>query len=103
MPSSSLSRGVLSSTVGISSTPVIHRAIETRFVVADRGTDLTPITGSSPMTSSTAMSCGEHFDPLGSLREDQLQRAALALDAGNVIIIGYEATTAIAGRRAPGV
>jgi outer membrane protein assembly factor BamB len=91
VPSGQLSCGDISPTVGITSTPVIDPATGGIYVVANtwNGSAIQhKLFGLSLASGTLLPGSPAVVDPPGSTPRDQLQRAALALDAGKVII-GY--------------
>lgn len=94
VPSSQLPCGNIGPTVGITSTPVIDRATGRLFVVADTwdGSHASSIQhqlfGFNLADGSGVSGFPVVVDPPGSIPTDQLQRAALALNGGKVVI-GY--------------
>jgi polyvinyl alcohol dehydrogenase (cytochrome) len=91
VPSSQLPCGDISPTVGITSTPVIDPATDQVFVVADNliGSSIEHRLYAFNLSNGSAVS-GFPIDvePPGDVPADQLQRPALAIDNGQVII-GY--------------
>jgi outer membrane protein assembly factor BamB len=90
VPSSNLPCGDITPTVGITSTPVIDPSSGEIFVVDDQ---LTKTGGASHHlvgldAVTGAVTVDEKVDPTGSFPLYQLQRPALALDQGRVIV-GY--------------
>ncbi len=94
VPSGQLPCGDITPTVGITSTPVIDPVTQRVFVVADTwdGTHAASIAhrlyAFNLANGSSVAGFPVTVDPPGSTPAAQLQRAALALDAGNVVI-GY--------------
>jgi outer membrane protein assembly factor BamB len=89
VPSGDLPCGDISPTVGITSTPVVDASRNEIFVVADElvGTSVQHhLVGLSVTTG--AVQVDQVVDPPGSDAKAQLQRVALTLDAGRVVI-GY--------------
>jgi polyvinyl alcohol dehydrogenase (cytochrome) len=91
VPSSQLPCGDISPTVGITSTPVIDPATDRVFVVADTLNGSTiqhKLYGFNLSNGSSVARYPVDVEPPGDVPADQLQRPALALDNGQ-IIIGY--------------
>jgi outer membrane protein assembly factor BamB len=91
VPSSQLPCGDISPTVGITSTPVIDPTTDRVFAVADtlNGSSIQHELYAFNMSNGTALSgFPVDVEPPGDVPADQLQRPALALDNGR-IIIGY--------------
>jgi len=87
VPSTSLPCGNIRPTVGITSTPVIDGSRAEVFVVADEVAGTTISHHLIGLALSTgAVLLDQVVDPSGSLPAAQLQRAALALDGGSVLI-----------------
>lgn len=87
VPSGDLPCGDISPTVGITSTPVIDVSRSEVFVVADEvaGTKVSHhLVGLDVSTGHVLLN--QVVDPAGSFPDAQLQRAALALDLGSVLI-----------------
>jgi len=86
VPSAALPCGDISPTVGITGTPVIDRARDEIFVVAD------VLTGGGPAhrllglsTASGKVELDQDVDPSGADPANLLQRTGLTLDAGRVV------------------
>jgi polyvinyl alcohol dehydrogenase (cytochrome) len=91
VPSSQLPCGDISPTVGITSTPVIDPATNRVFVVADTLTGSTiqhKLFAFDLSSGSAVAGFPVDVEPPGDVPADQLQRPALAL-AGGQIVIGY--------------
>jgi len=91
VPSSQLPCGDITPTVGITSTPVIDSATGRVFVVADTLTGSTiqhKLYGFNLSNGSSVAGYPVSVEPPGDVPADQLQRPALALDNGQ-IIVGY--------------
>ena len=90
VPSGDLPCGDISPRVGITSTPVLDVVTGTIFVVADtwNGSDAEHELFGLSMAAGATMVGPVGVDAPGTTHTAQLQRAALALDAGKVII-GY--------------
>jgi outer membrane protein assembly factor BamB len=87
VPSSDLPCGNITPTVGITSTPVIDVSRSEVFAVADKlaGTKISHHLIGLDLTTGHVL-LNQVVDPAGSLPAAQLQRAALALDLGSVVI-----------------
>jgi outer membrane protein assembly factor BamB len=86
VPSSALSCGDITPTVGITGTPVIDQARSEIFAVADELIDGKPahmLVGLSTATGKVELA--QDVDPSGSVPADLLQRTGLTLDAGQVV------------------
>lgn len=91
VPASDLPCGDISPTVGITSTPVIDPAANEVFAVADTVTGQTierELYAFNVATGAPVAGFPVDVEPPGDTPADQLQRAALALDDGE-IVIGY--------------